>query len=392
MRIAELLHSLSQGQVRYVLVGGIAVQLHGYMRSTFNIDLVLAMDDENLVGFIGVAKHFGLVPSMPVSIESLRSSGQIEHWHREKDMLAFSLREPQVGRGVVDILVRPEVPFEQLMENAVAGKLFGQNVWIAAIDDLLVMKRIADPPKTGSTSKRCKKLNGARIQMREPGQRACQIIPEETMLTRLAQSEQMREFFIQVWMQNASLAKQGGTKVKELMTRLEVDASQASPQEAAMSERTRQRGISLIELIIFIVIVSAALAGLLLVMNVTENGSSNPAIRKQALAAAESLLEEIELQDFNSTDGATVTVTQANRASQYHIVSNYAGFATTGIYTVDGTTPITGLANYNIASVTVTPAALGSITSASGNAVLITVTVTDPQGNTMQVSGYRTAY
>ena len=228
--------------------------------------------------------------------------------------------------------------------------------------------------------------------MREPGQRACQIIPEETMLTRLAQSEQMREFFIQVWMQNASLAKQGGTKVKELMTRLEVDASQASPQEAAMSERTRQRGISLIELIIFIVIVSAALAGLLLVMNVTENGSSNPAIRKQALAAAESLLEEIELQDFNSTDGATVTVTQANRASQYHIVSNYAGFATTGIYTVDGTTPITGLANYNIASVTVTPAALGSITSASGNAVLITVTVTDPQGNTMQVSGYRTAY
>ena len=147
MRIAELLHSLSQGQVRYVLVGGIAVQLHGYMRSTFNIDLVLAMDDENLVGFIGVAKHFGLVPSMPVSIESLRSSGQIEHWHREKDMLAFSLREPQVGRGVVDILVRPEVPFEQLMENAVAGKLFGQNVWIAAIDDLLVMKRIADPQR-----------------------------------------------------------------------------------------------------------------------------------------------------------------------------------------------------------------------------------------------------
>ncbi len=159
-----------------------------------------------------------------------------------------------------------------------------------------------------------------------------------------------------------------------------------------MSVRTRQRGISLIELIIFIVIVSAALAGLLLVMNVTENGSSNPAIRKQALAAAESLLEEIDLQDYNSTDGATVTVTQANRASQYHIVSNYAGFATTGIYTVDGTTPITGLANYNIASVTVTPAALGSITSASGNAVLITVTVTDPQGNTMQVSGYRTAY
>lgn len=147
MKTAELLHSLSEGLVQYVLVGGMAVQLHGFMRSTFDIDLVLAMDDANLARFIEVAKRFGLVPSIPVSIESLRSSSKIEQWHREKGMLAFSLREPQTGGGVVDILVRPEVPFEQLMENAVAGKLFGQQVWIAAIEDLLMMKRIANRPK-----------------------------------------------------------------------------------------------------------------------------------------------------------------------------------------------------------------------------------------------------
>ena len=75
------------------------------------------------------------------------NSSQIEQWHREKGMLAFALREPQAGGGVVDILVRPEVSFEQLMGNAVAGKLFGQQVWIAAIDDLLMMKRIANRPK-----------------------------------------------------------------------------------------------------------------------------------------------------------------------------------------------------------------------------------------------------
>lgn len=154
-----------------------------------------------------------------------------------------------------------------------------------------------------------------------------------------------------------------------------------------------QRGISLIELIMFIVIVSVAVAGILQVMNVTEKGSTDPLIHKQALAAAQSLLEEIELQDFTRASGAAVagTVTQGNRASAYHIVKEYDTFATTGIYTVDGTAPIVGLEKYN-ASVTVTSSALGSITSASGNALLITVTVTDPQGNTMQVSGYRTAY
>jgi len=147
MKIAELLSALAEGQVQYVLIGGMAVQLHGYMRSTFDIDLVLAMNDGNLVRFIDTAKRFGLVPSIPVPIDSLRNAAQIDQWHREKGMLAFALREPQVGGGVVDILVRPEVPFEQLMNNAVAGQLFAQQVWIACIDDLLTMKRVANRPK-----------------------------------------------------------------------------------------------------------------------------------------------------------------------------------------------------------------------------------------------------
>ena len=160
-----------------------------------------------------------------------------------------------------------------------------------------------------------------------------------------------------------------------------------------MCTRHKQRGISLIELIMFIVIVSVALVGILLVMNVTTKGSADPLIRKQALAAAESLLEEIELQDFIPASGVT-PVNQANRSSLYHIVSDYNGFpndATTGIYSVGGL-PITGLENYN-ASVTVVGTALGTgaATIAAGSAVLITVTVTG-QGNSVEVSGYRTAY
>lgn len=73
MKTADLLQSL----VQYVLVGGLAVQLHGYLRSAFGIDLVLAMNDENLVRFIAVAKRYGLVPTIPVSMESLRNAGQI---------------------------------------------------------------------------------------------------------------------------------------------------------------------------------------------------------------------------------------------------------------------------------------------------------------------------
>lgn len=147
MKIANLLQSLADAQVDYVLVGGLAVQLHGFLRATVDIDLVLAMNDANLDRFIEVAKHYGLQPVIPVPIDALKNAQQIDHWHKEKGMLAFALREPQVGGNVIDVLVRPDISFEKLASNAVAGKLFGRQVLIASIDDLLAMKRTANRPK-----------------------------------------------------------------------------------------------------------------------------------------------------------------------------------------------------------------------------------------------------
>jgi MSHA pilin protein MshD len=66
--------------------------------------------------------------------------------------------------------------------------------------------------------------------------------------------------------------------------------------------RRRLRGASLIELIMFMVIVSVGLAGILSVMNITTKSSADPMVRKQAIAIAESLLEEIELQAFTYCD------------------------------------------------------------------------------------------
>lgn len=152
---------------------------------------------------------------------------------------------------------------------------------------------------------------------------------------------------------------------------------------------TLQRGISLVELVVFIMIVSVALTGILVVMNQVIKHSADPLIRKQAIAVAESLLEEVELQDFISA-GGNVTVTQANRASAYHIVTDYKGFSMpAGIFPVSGVAPIAGLESYN-ATVTVANTAWNGIPATS--AVLITVTVTDPQGDPVSISGYRTAY
>jgi hypothetical protein len=64
------------------------------------------------------------------------------------------------------------------------------------------------------------KLNAEKTRMSEPDGRARQVIPQELMLSRLAQSDQMREFFIQMWLQNPALARQGGARVQSLLAPL----------------------------------------------------------------------------------------------------------------------------------------------------------------------------
>jgi hypothetical protein len=62
-------------------------------------------------------------------------------------MLAFALRTPEAGAVVVDVLVRPEVPYDDLESRATTVEFFGRQVRVAAIDDLVTMKRIANRPK-----------------------------------------------------------------------------------------------------------------------------------------------------------------------------------------------------------------------------------------------------
>lgn len=71
---------------------------------------------------------------------------------------------------------------------------------------------------------------------------------------------------------------------------------------------SHSRGLTLIELIVFIVIVSAAVAGVLSVYNVVVRASADPVITKQTLAIAEAVLEEARLKPFTYCDPADANV------------------------------------------------------------------------------------
>jgi MSHA pilin protein MshD len=152
--------------------------------------------------------------------------------------------------------------------------------------------------------------------------------------------------------------------------------------------------MTLIELIMFIVIVSVGVAGILAVMNVTVKSSSDPMVRKQALSMAEAILDEVLAKDYSNpaVGGYTETdaATCANRVL-YDDVGDYSCFDGTtdgkkihGNSTL-GATAITALSAYR-ATIAVVPTTLGTIAASK-----ITVTVTG-SGETIALSGYRANY
>lgn len=151
----------------------------------------------------------------------------------------------------------------------------------------------------------------------------------------------------------------------------------------------RQKGFTLIELIIFIVVVGAGLAGILSVFTTSVKSSADPMVRKQTIAIAESLLEEILQKEFADPDGTNVGETGR---SNWDNVADYNGYTTTAGVTDPSGAPTPGLSNYKIA-----PAVVVANATAADNANLatvaalkVTVSVTGPQG-VITLVGYRAA-
>ena len=136
----ELFKALHDEGVRYVLVGGLAVNLHGVERATADVDLIMALDPENLGRFHRVARRFAMKPVVPVTLEDFADAAKVESWIREKHMVAFALRGADRFDPTVDILVRPAVDFEEALARAVVQDLGGFNVTFASIEDLIRLK------------------------------------------------------------------------------------------------------------------------------------------------------------------------------------------------------------------------------------------------------------
>lgn len=142
-----LFKSLNEANVQYVVVGGIATILHGYVRATSDIDLVVDLHVEEATKVIKVLTDAGYVPKIPVQAIEFADENKRTQWINEKGMQVFSMYQPDNPLLTIDLFVKQPISFEELDSRAVIMELGGIKVRVCAIDDLITMKKLAGRDK-----------------------------------------------------------------------------------------------------------------------------------------------------------------------------------------------------------------------------------------------------
>jgi hypothetical protein len=136
----DLFRALDREQVRYLLVGGLALNIHGVERATMDVDLMLALDAGNLGAFKRAAQALQLTPLQPVALDDLADPAKRETWVKQKHMITFALRPPEAMAPTVDILLAPPLDFADAWKHRIEKDLGGVRLSLAAVDDLIAMK------------------------------------------------------------------------------------------------------------------------------------------------------------------------------------------------------------------------------------------------------------
>ncbi|MDD0842147.1 type II secretion system protein [Pseudomonas sp. Gutcm_11s] len=151
---------------------------------------------------------------------------------------------------------------------------------------------------------------------------------------------------------------------------------------------TRQRGMTLVELVLTIVIVGLAAAALYSAMAAIGGRSADPMLRQQSLAIAEAYLEEISLQPFLDPGSGNICPAAPAGRANFDNVCDYNSLNDIGARDARGQL-VAGLGGYSVRVLVAQQAWEGL---AANRVLYAQVTVTDPTGQTLTLAGYRTCY
>ncbi len=136
----DVFSALIGAQARFVVVGGVAVNLQGVPRFTADLDLAVALDGASLAAAADALTALGLRSRLPGTTAELRDDASVRAWIAERNLQAITFADPSQPLREVDLVVASPVPFEELERGADAMESGGSRILVASIDALIRMK------------------------------------------------------------------------------------------------------------------------------------------------------------------------------------------------------------------------------------------------------------
>ena len=146
MDFLSILRRMAASGLEFVIVGGVAARLHGGTRLTHDVHVVPKLEPEAWERLVRTLWEAGARPRIPESRAAIADLTNVRRWIEEKGMLALSFHSAN-GAVEVDLLVGEAGRLPELMARATRVELDRHVYWVAALDDLIAMKRRAGRPQ-----------------------------------------------------------------------------------------------------------------------------------------------------------------------------------------------------------------------------------------------------
>lgn len=146
--VEAIVRALNDAEVQYLIVGGLAVNAHGYVRLTRDVDIVLALDPENATRGLQALLNIGYHLAIPAQPEEFADAATREGWRKNKQMIVLKLWSDEHRRTPVDIFVYEPFDFTAEAVRAKAWDICpGVAAPVVSLPTLLAMKQQAGRPQ-----------------------------------------------------------------------------------------------------------------------------------------------------------------------------------------------------------------------------------------------------
>lgn len=143
----KVFRALNKAHVKYLVVGGVAVNLYGYIRFTGDLDLLLLLNEKNLKKIDEVMKKLKYSERLPVSVLSLSNQKQVKKWLKEKNMKAYTFNPPRNNLLQIDIIIEDSLKFASYNKKRTIKSMGTLKIPVVALEDIIKMKKRAKRDK-----------------------------------------------------------------------------------------------------------------------------------------------------------------------------------------------------------------------------------------------------